>query len=356
MPTREVIEWATTGVVADADALLSDRDVLYSGAAVATGLGDPKDLRNPPDGDGIPACLRRCAIDRKLGGADPGSRALRPWRWYGSTALRVEAEPALRIHARDWISDSAAAVFERHFVSAMTEQGIGAHARPFRVTANEEIRISKAVVLLRELVPEIAGSVLPFVHQIVVLDSPIPSLYLTQVPETVFLSAATVHGDALGLADALLHESLHEKMAVLRLTRRLVRPGYTDEHSARVLLPWSLGQAAPRWFNAGRVISAAHVYTHLAVLHATALRRGRTGRTGCGPQAVRKRLAAAVERGGFLLAAIELDSIRREFGPDGQLLHRQLTHLLAAVRDTLPASLAGTLQTWHATPQREVHT
>ncbi|UXY31064.1 hypothetical protein [Streptomyces sp. HUAS TT20] len=356
MPVSDVVSLATTGVVADADALLADRDVLYSGAAGATGLGDPKDLRNLPDGDGIAACLRRCAIDRKLGGADPMSRTPRAWRTYDSTALRVHAAPALRIYVRDWITDSAAAVFERHFVSVMTEQGIGEHARPFRVTTDDGIRVSRAVLLLRDLVPENTDSVLPFVHQIVVLDSPIPSLYLTQVPETVFVSAATLHGDTLGLADALLHESLHEKMAVLRLTRRLVRPGYTDERSARVLLPWNLDQATPRWFTAGRVISAAHVYTHLAVLHATALRQGRPDETGCGSRTVRQRLATAVERAGFLLDSLELHSVRREFGPDGLLLHRELTRMLTAVRDALPASLIGTLKTWHATPQREVHT
>ncbi|MGW7384458.1 hypothetical protein [Streptomyces sp. NPDC054794] len=356
MPTSDVITWATTGVVADAGALLSDRDVLYSGAARATGLDDPLELRLAAEGDRIPVCLRRCALDRQLAGAEHGISALRKWTAYGSTALRVQAAPECWIHARDWIPDSAGAVFERLFVSAMARQGIGEHARPSEVTPDDEIRVSRAMLLLDELVPEIAAGVLPFVHQIVVLDSPIPSLYLTQVPETVFVSAATVHGDTLGLADALLHESLHEKMAVLRLTRRLMRPVYTDEHSARVLLPWSLAHATPRWFNAGRVISAAHVYVHLAVLHATALRAGHPQRTGCAPQTVRRRLTTAVERGAFLLGSLELDGVRREFGPDGLVLHQKLTRMLAVVRDTLPSNLVGTLQTWQATSQPEVHT
>ncbi|MFJ3304087.1 hypothetical protein ACIPSA_13345 [Streptomyces sp. NPDC086549] len=102
--------------MADADGLLSDHNALCSGVAVATGLGDPMGPRNPPDDDRIPACLRRCAIDRKLGGAMAGRHAMRRRRSYASTAPRVDAEPAPRIHARASIPDSVTAVFEENFM------------------------------------------------------------------------------------------------------------------------------------------------------------------------------------------------------------------------------------------------
>jgi hypothetical protein len=196
-------------------------------------------------------------------------------------------------------------------------------------------RLAEAILLLRRVVPALAGSTLPYVAGVALLaDCDVESAYLAPTPNLVYLNP-DAHPEVGGLADALLHEALHQKRAHIRLTRALYRPGYDDFSGPQVPIPW--GDRGFRTFSVGRALAAAHVYVHLTALHVALLRTGEGG--GLTPDAVRRRLLVRAGRAAYLVDALSTPRYRAELGADAPDF---LAWLAAAQRGLEDSTVEGT--------------
>lgn len=328
----------STGLVGDGKSLVADRDILYSGAAAIYLEDAPPRLSGESHLDYLADTVKRINLDYLI--------------VEGERAISEENDPGVQgdgsgsprprlsgVAGSWWVWDkdseaSPSVAYGNHLGRVLRQHELDDILRPTPVTDEQEERSVAALSLVQELLPQVAATTFPFVHHLVFLDGNILSMNLPQVPESVFISTELLGRDTIELADALLHESLHEKMVVLRLTRRLMRAGYTDDDSATFLLPWSVDYVKPRHFNAGRIISAAHVYTHLAVLHCAALLRD-TSAGGDVTDLHRSRISLPYARAACLLDAMTREHVRDEFGEDGRLLREVLVDALESVRTEL---------------------
>ena len=173
-------------------------------------------------------------------------------------------------------------------------------------------RLAGALDLLGRAVPRLAGATLPAVPGIALIGGDrIESAFLATTPSLIYLNLA-VHRDPAALADAILHEALHQKLAHTRLVHRLLRPGFDDFADLPVPVPW--GDRGFRWFSLGRALAAAHVYLHLALLHLRMIETGATA--GLDRQELRRRLVVRSGRARYLLAALGSAQFRAELGAD----------------------------------------
>ncbi|WP_406346881.1 hypothetical protein [Streptomyces sp. NBC_00648] len=327
-----------SGLVGDGKSLIADRDILYSGAAAIFREDAPSRLPSGSHPHFLADTVKRVNLDYLI---VEGARAI---SGEGVSEAPEDSPGPLRprlsgVAGSWWVWDkdsdaSPSIAYGNHLERVLRQHELDDILRTTRVTEEQEERSVAALSLVRELLPQVAATTFPFVHHLVYLDGRILSMNLPQVPESVFISTELLGRDTIELADALLHESLHEKMVVLRLTRRLMRAGYTDDDSATFLLPWSIDYEKPRHFNAGRIISAAHVYAHLAVLHCAALLRDSSG-GGVMTDLHRSRISLPYARAACLLDAMTREHVRDEFGEDGRLLREVLVEALESVRAEL---------------------
>jgi hypothetical protein len=341
MTLEKIDEILATGPFGDAAALLHDRDVLYAGAARVLHLPAPATAAPDSHDEALTRTLARVRLDRALFGQRPPDVPTRPDGDPPATDAPRAGVPGTATWLADLTRPTAAQdAYTRLLGEALTFQGLTVDCGSGSPPAAATERTTAAMALAARLLPGAAATTFPFVHHCVLLPMRIPSMNLPQVPESVFVSTDLLAADLVRLADAVLHESLHEKMIVLRLTRTLMRPGYDDATSATFLLPWSIHDDEPRHFNAGRIISAAHVYTHLSALYLAALEDG-DAPTELTTAALGRRLAEAYERGACLLDAVGCDHVRDEFGADGHELAGRLRDVLTeiAVRYRGPVAL-----------------
>lgn len=318
----------STGMFGDGDALAADRDTLVDGQSWSLRTHPP--VARPASG---PEALRRVAerAGRDRAGADVPFAALTE----GAAPARSAdpADPADPTASAPWAKGSAA-WFVRDWhaprtgdLLRVTRQVMDFSGYTGRIDGHAPTRadhdaVSAGVALLERTVPGTTGHTLPLVRLLAVLRCDIPSMYLTQVPETVFLSDGLLRDRSpLVVAECLLHESLHEKYTLLRLVRRLLRPGQTDTGGPRVLLPWSLAMGERRRFGVNRLLSTLHVYAHLTALHVAVLTRAALEEHH--PEA-RKRLTTNYERGAYLARALRFPEIGEHLGPDGLELRDRL--------------------------------
>lgn len=192
---------------------------------------------------------------------------------------------------------------------------------PHRADAAGQQALAAAVGLLEEVLPRVAEQVLPFVSVGVVVENPIPSMYLSQTPEVIYVGHRMLERQTWELADAILHESLHDTSELARQVRHLFVPAYSEENSATTLLPWSVKQPTKRYFTTWRLLSACHVYVHLAGFR----------RAVDGPSA--EEIQVPAERARFmldhLLAPPHFDSL----GEDGRVFVKWMDRSLEAMRE-----------------------
>ena len=175
------------------------------------------------------------------------------------------------------------------------------HGRPsvriVEAGARERGALLEAEAILEETVPSLWHATRDHTRAIVLLDDPpFGSCTLRTLPGVTMLSTELLQ-DPADLAEAILHEAVHDKLADLCAYLPVLPVGYSDDTSPRLLCPpWREDQAFagggwPVWV----VLSAAHVYVHLIVL------RGRNDVEASRPTGVD---ATAHERADFLTAGL----------------------------------------------------
>ncbi len=201
---------------------------------------------------------------------------------------------------------------------AFEDMGLGRpHPHPLDQPARQAL--TAAVELLGEAFPRVAAQVLPFVSFGIVVENPVPSMYLSQTPEVIYVGHHMLKRDTWELADAILHESLHDVTELARQVRHLLVPSYTEDTSATTLLPWSVKQPTKRYFSTWRLLSACHVYVHLA-----GFRRSVTG-----PSA--EQIEVPTERARFMIDYLLASPHADDLGEDGRALVEWLDSSLKAM-------------------------
>jgi hypothetical protein len=121
--------------------------------------------------------------------------------------------------------------------------------------------VQDAVDLLSATLPQISRSVLSHTSLVVLVDGPdaFESATDRRIPRAVFLSREAF-ANPVRLAEALLHESVHQKLYDLQLVYQIYRSDYAAAVASTVAPPWHGGRA--RW-SFDRAVAACHVYTHL---------------------------------------------------------------------------------------------
>jgi hypothetical protein len=319
---KKLEEHLSQGPFGDPAGLLSDRDTWYTGAAEVLGVA-PLPAATGPTAAHL-RLLSRAGIDQDI----TGERVLP-----ASAAAPVGPAAGFPLRERLWTTDLSgdgdAAV--REAVTAAFDLGGMPPFVQWRLRDGDAEVLAAGLRRLGEVFPGLGPSTLDFVHEVIVHDSPILSAYVTQVPEAIFLGSPLLREPPDVIAEALLHESLHEKSMAARLTRVLFAPGYTEETSPLLTLPWTLGAARPRRFSAWRLLSAAHVYTHLAIF--------------CSDESVgaesRSRVPEYHSRGKLMLEALRTAVFGRCLGPDGAAFAEFLLEALAGLDVEARYALAG---------------
>lgn len=142
-------------------------------------------------------------------------------------------------------------------------------------TAQERENISKAISILNATLPKVAQSALDHVYLLGVCDVPdgyqsktvhFNSFTTIKIPGTIFLGRDLIR-DPWRTAEAILHESLHEKLYCFQHTHSLFSKEADVNVTAKVCSLWNRPSAQKNnWWPLSRAVFALHVYVHLAVL------------------------------------------------------------------------------------------
>lgn len=236
----------------------------------------------------------------------------------GRRSVQLRPETGLQPLGDWWLSDLSCAIIKR-LEHVMTRDGYTEKIKMVEPIAEHREVIDNVKAFLSSIVPQVASATLSHILGIALVEARFESAYLNEAP-LMFMIDVGVLTDLLKAADTILHESLHQKMADIRLTRQLFREGYDDptsEARGAVTIPW--GAPHPRQFSVARGISAHHVYVHSAFLHAAALAQLPNSPVlqGIGEQEIAHRLCRSFERASYLAKVLTRDVAIREMGKDG---------------------------------------
>ncbi|GAA2639655.1 hypothetical protein GCM10010307_39140 [Streptomyces vastus] len=222
--------------------------------------------------------------------------------WFRSDPLRVVSDPGSRSFrlyqaaAEEELLTELGAVVDEHAITLCAP------------TRKMMSRLVEGIDVLESTVPEIAASTLEHVDVVAVFDvaehDPLlgeererPTLMMSSshysLPGALFLSPAAF-AQPETCAEALLHESCHQKYFDLAASKQLYRPGYLLEKSRRISVIWNSGKPVPvREWAADRALIAFHVYVHLSAFF---LQAGPEYRDSRSPAAIPRRIHAATSR------------------------------------------------------------
>ncbi|MCX5395098.1 hypothetical protein [Streptomyces sp. NBC_00094] len=307
----------SSGPVAS-DGLLSDVDTWCQGVAESARI--PVTGRPGPDSS-VAGAIERVVWRAKVNHAAAGVGCTPP-----DTPDHVRTPPAYdsgqRLDPGLWALDYSPRhgfdAFDHLFQSAMTQNALGRAASPTLPDA-ALAALRSGLITVRDHLPLISSTTLPLVHLVLVHRSPIESMYLMQLPETIVVNDELLLKDTGRVAEAILHESLHEKSAALRQIRWLLAPALDTAERFRLSLPWYPPRRR-REFDAWRLLSAGHVYTHIALLNAA---------MGT-PQSI-ERARECAARASFMMAALADQRFSRALAVDGNALVCQLTEALKSM-------------------------
>lgn len=162
---------------------------------------------------------------------------------------------------RYWSDASARTLHDRAF-AAMLRQHLP-RPRPYVAEPETEARISQALVLLQELLPEAAQSAVSHLYFIAVddFDEIVGSATISRILGTIFLSRSALRSPWT-IAEAILHECMHLKFVELEHTHSLLARGYSEHTSPRIHPLWH--PETVTW-PMNRALTAAHVYVALTL-------------------------------------------------------------------------------------------
>ncbi|MCC3766711.1 hypothetical protein [Streptomyces sp. UNOC14_S4] len=202
---------------------------------------------------------------------------------------------------------------------AFEDMGLGG-PRPYPLGGGERRALTAAVRLLEDVFPEVSAHVLPLVSVGIAVENPVPSMYLSQTPEVIYVGHRMLERETWELADAILHEALHDVSELAHQIRHLLVHSYVEHESATTLLPWSVKQPTRRYFSTWRLLSACHVYVHLAGFR----------RSVVGPTA--EQIEVPTSRARFMLDHLLASPHAESLGEDGRLLVEWMDSSLEAMR------------------------
>jgi hypothetical protein len=333
----------SAGPFGDAHGLLRDKELYYTGVAWAHSMEAPPPWNDPAGGgfDPLPSSFGRSALDmvrqppvpfRTLSDFPLSDRGSHHRTRARSVVRRraAEGDPGLLV---DWTADPAPSAVLRVAREVLAHSGFTGAIDPHTPSSGEAAAVDTGLSTAHALLPAVAATTFPFVSTVLVLRCTIPSMHAVQLPEMIMVGRELLARPSPVVGEALLHESLHEKWNIARLTRRLMADGYTDAASPRVYLPWSPSDGGRRNFNAARLLSTLHVYAHLAAYYVAAL--GAASPSAPETAELARRAQRNFERAAFLESALRFERVDGQLGPDGRAMRDWLASVcLRPVQDT----------------------
>jgi len=208
--------------------------------------------------------------------------------------------------------------------------------------------IRDAVLVLDRLVPYLARGLLPHVTLIAVVDqlhrngdrippgSPsFESGSSDSVPGIIFLSPSALRS-VWSTAEAIFHESCHQKLFDLASVSTIYRSGYSPASSERIKSIWNRSTAQnSNFWSIDRALIAFHVYVHLAALSKVGLWQASSAESaGSRPPEVDfdRGFRRTADRAHYLGHMLR-ESGQIELGPDGKALVEWLVQVLQELID-----------------------
>lgn len=317
-----------TGRFGDADFLQANTGILYDGLAdvVATKLNLARDaIALTADLTPTARVLRRRSLDEafaSLAAADTSGAAGRIKMAQDTLGLQVSTDhdkvgplTFLRHGKGDPVADNIANTYCR----VMARDSF--ILKPESLAADDDLIAQRALGVLKHLMPDSAFPTFQLASTVVLFSGEIESAYINENP-TAFHVNIDRFSDVLILAEALLHESMHQKMADIRLTCNLLASEYDDivsESAGDVLVPWPDYQR-PRLWSFARSLAAQHVYIHLSVMYAGAYEASIQSGSfeGISREDLARRFRTAFERARYLGAANREPIAARNGGADAE--------------------------------------
>ena len=171
--------------------------------------------------------------------------------------------------------------------------------------------VAAAAAILESSVPTIWHSSRRHTRMLTFIENaPFGSSTMRTLAGITLLDTSLV-SDPEAMAEALLHEALHDKLADVCLQLPVLPAGYNDFTAPPLLCPpWradlaAAGKGWPAWV----LLGAAHVYVHLTVLRS---RRQTDPADASGPY------STAALRAGYLTESLLQDAVRDAFPPKGR--------------------------------------
>ncbi|MCZ4519385.1 HEXXH motif-containing putative peptide modification protein [Rhodococcus ruber] len=175
----------------------------------------------------------------------------------------------------------------------------GTDIRLVGATAAETSSIKDAVKLLRAVVPDLYAGILPHTSFVFLVDGTdaFESASDRRLPRAAYLNR-DMAGDVVRTAEALLHESTHQKLYDLQLLYTIYGATYDPASAPTIRPPWHPPDT--QW-SIDRTTAASHVYVHLTYF----LERLRESvPAGCDAEAVSRSATQARSRADSLLGAL----------------------------------------------------
>ena len=183
--------------------------------------------------------------------------------------------------------------------------------------------------LLALLLPELSASVLDHVRLVgVPIDPSFRNATFRAIPSTIFISDVTVDRPWV-MAEALLHEALHQKMLDIANARSVYRPDIFRDGAPTIRAIWRKAD-----WSTEQAWAAFHVYAHLAFFFARVERMegSLADDFGAPPVSGGLGLEKALGRAGYLGEELAVHA-ERTFGSDGRRFFAWTRRMLSCLCD-----------------------
>jgi hypothetical protein len=329
-PAERAIALLAEAPFGDAAGLAADRDVLFDGLAgvVLQPSARYSAIADPLARSRARALLERITRGEKLGEDErrrlhelvSGREADVPHRFVDEPGMHfslLTLAPDDELTA--WAAETALADL-RH--SNYTVEAC--RPRPEDVTL-----VHRAEERVDRLIGPLGTETLRLSTTVILVQGDVDSAYLMPTPHLIALNRQRLTDEAYA-ADLILHETLHQKFGECLLTRRLLPPDYSPDRGPFVEIPWNPMPSGPRTMDMVRVLSTAHVYTHLLTLWMRSFEEHRLDRE-------RAVIAKYLGRAAFFLTLGTSDTVVKNVGPEGpeflQWLRNAVDELRSSIRD-----------------------
>lgn len=189
--------------------------------------------------------------------------------------------------------------------------------------------IRRAERRVDDLVGPLGSGTLGLSSVVMLVEGDVDSAFLMPTPHLIALNAERLTDEAYA-ADLIFHETLHQKFGECLLTRRLLPPDYSPDRGPFVEIPWNPTPRGPRTMDMLRVLSTAHVYTHLLTLWLRSFEVHRLDRE-------REVVATYLARATFFLSLGTTDTVVKNVGPEGPEFLRWLQDAVDELRLSIRA-------------------